>query len=42
MAMKRVVEATATLPNSEPSRSQRDAYEKTLRELKAIDADGRG
>lgn len=38
-AMKRVLEAAGRLPNSELSRSQRDAYEKTFRELKAIDAD---
>jgi len=38
-AMKRVVEATASLRHSELSESQRDAYEKTFRELKAIDAD---
>jgi len=38
-AMKRVVEASETLPNAELGRSQREAYEKTFRELKAIDAD---
>ncbi|MFD1597406.1 hypothetical protein [Halobellus rarus] len=38
-AMKRVVEAADTLPNTELSESQRDAYEKTFRALKAIDAD---
>ncbi|NHN46009.1 hypothetical protein G9464_00160 [Halostella sp. JP-L12] len=38
-AMKRIVEAVETLPNAELRGSQRDAYEKTLRELKAIDAD---
>ena len=38
-AMKRVVEATQTLPNAELRRSQREAYEKTFRELEAIDAD---
>lgn len=38
-AMKRVVEATDTLPNTELGDSQRDAYEKTFQELKAIDAD---
>ncbi|WP_135827169.1 DUF5789 family protein [Halorussus ruber] len=38
-AMKRIVEATATLQNASLGGSQRDAYEKTLRELKAIDAD---
>ena len=37
-AMKRVVEATETLRNREISGSQREAYEKTFRELKAIDA----
>ncbi|MFC5135747.1 MULTISPECIES: hypothetical protein [Haloferacaceae] len=39
MAMKRVVEAGDGLPNAEMSRSQRDAYERTFRELAAIDAD---
>ena len=38
-AMKRIVEASETLPNADLGRSQREAYEKTLRELKAIDAD---
>lgn len=38
-AMKRVIEASETLPNAEIGRSQREAYEKTFRELKAIDAD---
>jgi len=38
-AMKRVVEAAGTLPNAELDGSQRDAYEKTFEELKAIDAD---
>ncbi|WP_255152864.1 hypothetical protein [Halorarius halobius] len=38
-AMKRVLEAAETLPNTDLSESQRDAYEKTFRELKAIDAD---
>lgn len=38
-AMKRIVEATATLSNAELSGSQRDAYEKTFFELRAIDAD---
>ncbi len=38
-AMKRVLEATDTLPNAELSDSQRDAYEKTFQALKAIDAD---
>ncbi|MEF8821996.1 MAG: hypothetical protein V5A52_06940 [Halovenus sp.] len=38
-AMKRVIEASETLPNTELGRSQREAYEKTFRELKAIDAD---
>lgn len=37
-AMKRIVEATDTLPNATLSGSQRDAYEKTFRELEAIDA----
>lgn len=38
-AMKRIVEASERLPDAELRRSQREAYEKTLRELKAIDAD---
>ncbi|WP_336133569.1 DUF5789 family protein [Natronomonas amylolytica] len=38
-AMKRVVEAAGTLPNVEFGTSQRDAYERTFRELEAIDAD---
>jgi hypothetical protein len=38
-AMRRVVDASETLPNTEFSRSQREAYERTLRALKAIDAD---
>jgi|AntDeeMinimDraft_6_1070357.scaffolds.fasta_scaffold06646_3 hypothetical protein len=38
-AMKRVVEATDRLPSADLGRSQRDAYEKTFRELAAIDAD---
>lgn len=38
-AMKRIVEAIDTLPNTELGESQRDAYEKTFRELKAVDAD---
>jgi hypothetical protein len=38
-AMKRVVEAADSLPNQESSGSQLDAYERTFRELKAIDAD---
>lgn len=38
-AVKRVVEAVAESPNSEFGASQRDAYEKTLRELRRIDAD---
>ncbi|MCU4717530.1 DUF5789 family protein [Halapricum hydrolyticum] len=38
-AMKRVVEAAGTLRNEEFGDSQRTAYEKTFRELKAIDAD---
>ena len=39
-AMKRIVGASERLPNAESSEPQRDAYEKTLRELEAIDADG--
>ncbi|WP_276302363.1 DUF5789 family protein [Halorussus lipolyticus] len=38
-AMKRIVEASGTIPNVEFRDSQRNGYEKTLRELKAIDAD---
>ena len=38
-AMKRIAEAAEGLPDADPYGSQRDAYEKTLRELKAIDAD---
>ena len=38
-AMKRVVEAAETLPNTDLGESQRKGYEKTFRELKAIDAD---
>lgn len=38
MALKRVVEAVDGLPNVELSGSQRDAYERTFRELEAIDA----
>ncbi|RBI64489.1 hypothetical protein DMJ13_08430 [halophilic archaeon] len=38
-AMKQIVEASETLPNADLRGSQREAYEKTLRELKAIDAD---
>ncbi|WP_338739477.1 hypothetical protein [Haloplanus salilacus] len=37
-AMKRIVEAAETLPNETLGRSQREAYEKTFRELGAIDA----
>lgn len=41
-AMKRVVEAAATLQNPEFGSSQQEAYEKTLRALQAVgvDADG--
>lgn len=38
-AMKRVVEAVHTVPNSKFRHSQRDAYVKTFEELAAIDAD---
>jgi len=38
-AMKRVVEASETLRNTDFSWTQRKAYEKTFEELKAIDAD---
>ncbi len=38
-AMKRIVEASKTLRNTEFSWAQRKAYEKTFEELKAIDAD---
>lgn len=37
-AVKRVVEASETLPNTTLSDSQRNAYQRTFRELKAIDA----
>ncbi len=37
-AMKRIVEAGASLSTSEFGTSQRDAYERTFRELAAIDA----
>ena len=36
-AMKRIVEASETIPNVEFSASQRDAYEKTIRALQAVD-----
>ena len=39
VAMKRIVEASKTLRNTEFSWAQRKAYEKTFQELKAIDAD---
>jgi hypothetical protein len=38
-AMKRVVEATATLSNTELESSQREGYEKTFRALEDLDAD---
>ncbi|SEH58099.1 hypothetical protein SAMN05192561_10920 [Halopenitus malekzadehii] len=38
-AMKRVVEASKTLPQTEFGWTQRKAYEKTFEELNAIDAD---
>jgi len=38
-AMKRIVEASETLRNTDFSWSQRKAYETTFQELKAIDAD---
>src|SRR6056297_37181 len=38
-AMKRVVEASTTLRNTDFSWTQRRAYEKTFKELKAVDAD---
>ncbi|MDG5777126.1 hypothetical protein QA599_11770 [Haloarculaceae archaeon H-GB1-1] len=38
-AMKRVVEASTTLRNTEFGWTQRKAYEKTFQELEAIDAD---
>jgi len=37
--MKRIVEASAQIQNVNFRPSQRDAYERTLQELKAIDAD---
>ncbi|MFB6296443.1 MAG: hypothetical protein ABEH66_06350 [Halobacteriales archaeon] len=39
VAMKRVIEAGVTVPDIDPHGSQPDAYEKTFRALKAIDAD---
>ncbi|NHX36432.1 MULTISPECIES: DUF5789 family protein [Halolamina] len=36
-AMKRIVEASETIPNVEFSSGQRDAYEKTIRALQAVD-----
>jgi len=38
-AMKRIIEANEAHPNMDFGESQREAYEKTLRKLKAIDAD---
>jgi len=38
-AMKRIVEANAAVSNDRLGASQREAYEKTLRALKSIDAD---
>jgi len=38
-AMKRVTEATESVPNVELGRSQREAYEKTFRALQGIDVD---
>lgn len=38
-SMKRIIEASKTVPNEHVGTSQREAYERTLRELKAIDAD---
>ena len=38
-AMKRIVEANETVQHVDLGESQREAYEKTLRALKAIDAD---
>ncbi|MFC4550693.1 MULTISPECIES: DUF5789 family protein [Halorussus] len=38
-AMKRIVEASETLQDADLRGSQREAYEKTLRELESIDAD---
>jgi hypothetical protein len=38
-AMKRVIEASKTLPNTDLPWSQRKAYEMTFQELEAIDAD---
>ncbi|WP_435072931.1 hypothetical protein [Halorubrum sp. HHNYT27] len=39
VAMRRIVEASAPLPDEELSESQRDAYERTFRTLEAIDGD---
>lgn len=36
-AMKRIVEASGTIPNGEFSASQYDAYEKTIRALQTVD-----
>ncbi len=36
-AMKRIVEASETIPNVEFSSGKRDAYEKTIRALQAVD-----
>lgn len=36
-AMKRVLEAAETLPNTDVSQSQRDAYERTFRALEDVD-----
>lgn len=38
-SMKRIVEAANTLQHADFGESQREAYEKTLRELRGIDAD---
>ena len=38
-SMKRILEASDAFASAEFGRSQREAYERTLRELKAIDAD---
>jgi len=39
VAMKRIVEASKTLPNTDFSWTQRKAYELTFEELEAVDAD---
>lgn len=42
VSMKRIVEAVDALPKASLGTSQREAYEKALRELRGIDADDEG